>query len=209
MNAMLSYQPALPRGYNTYWNNSVLTHVLLPESFAVSLGFRFPNTGRVLWEALIGRSGQNDERVHPGSRSYDGSYTELTLTCDMHEILVQSAAVDGEQVLLVTPLETPFKPADLLISAAVLWNMPGYVQHAGDHLSAVLPEQTIDVYTSGKLVRQMHAGLQSPYLSAELSGPVAVSTGAPMSAQAAAELMAAQKRLVLEQAWAYGAQSEC
>jgi len=206
---MPPYQPALPRGYNTYWNNSVLTHVLLPEGFAVSLGFRFPNTGRVLREALIGRFGQSDERVQPGPRSYDGSYTELTLTCDMHEIMVQSAAVNGEQVLLVTPLETPFKPADLLVSAAVLWNMPGYVQHAGDHLTAALPDQTINVYTSGKPVRQMHTGLQGPYLSAELSGAVAVSTGAPMSAQAAAELMAAQKRLVLGQARAYGAQGEC
>ena len=104
----------IPRGYNTWFNNSVLSHVLMPEGFALSLGFYFPNTGRVLLEALIGRSGQNDERVFPGPRSYDGSYTELTLSCEMHEILVQSASIDGEQYLLVTPLETPFKSAGML-----------------------------------------------------------------------------------------------
>ncbi len=198
----------LPAGYNTYYNNSVLTHVLLPEGFSVSLGLKFPNTGRVLREALIGRSEQNAEHIHPGPRSYDGSYTELTLQCDMHEILVQSAAVDGEQYLLVTPLEHPFRPACLLISAAVLWNKPGYTRLAGETLQAVLPERTITLYTSGRPARQLNTGIQTPYLSVTLDEAVAVSTGTAKSAAELAVIMKRQKETVLRELTQYGSQSE-
>ena len=50
-------------------------------------------------EALIGRFGEHDEKVHPGSRSYDGSYTELKLMDSDHELMVQSAEMGGRQYI--------------------------------------------------------------------------------------------------------------
>ena len=92
------------QGFNTYFNNSVLTHLLMPECFAISLGFKFYNgtygKGMLLTEAMIGF-----DNIHPGMRSYDGSYTELTLYSHGHEIFIQSAAVGDDQYLLITPVK--------------------------------------------------------------------------------------------------------
>ena len=198
----------LKQGYNTYFNNSVLTHVLMPQGFAISLGFKFYNTKVVLKEALIGRFGEKEEQIHPGPRSYDGRYTELTLTCSGHEVLVQSAAVGGKQYLLVTPLQNVKRPPTLLISAALLWNMPGTTERDGDTLLARLPGKEVRVYTDGAHERQLNAGMTSPYLSVALSAPVAVSTDERVDAAALAALMAAQKALVLAETARFGTLSE-
>ncbi|MBM4144528.1 MAG: hypothetical protein FJ225_13205 [Lentisphaerae bacterium] len=66
----------LARGWNTWNTRSVLSHVLLPEAFAVNLGLRHPTDGLYLKEALFGRSGKDEEQVRPGPHATDGSYTE-------------------------------------------------------------------------------------------------------------------------------------
>jgi len=51
---MSNNKPEIPRGYNTWYNNSVLTHVLLPEGFALSLGFYYEPL--VEYPAPLGRT---------------------------------------------------------------------------------------------------------------------------------------------------------
>lgn len=196
------------QGYNTFYNNSVLTHVLMPQGFALSLGIKFYNTGKVLRDALIGRFGERDEQIHPGPRSYDGAYTELKLTDSGHELLVQSAAVDGRQYLLVTPLQNVKRPPTLLVSASLLWNRPGYVLRQGDTLEATLPDRVIQVYTDGVSERQMNTGLMGPYLAVRLDRPVAVSTDGPATAAEVAAIMARQKQQVLADCARYGELAE-
>lgn len=62
-------------GWNAWNVRSVLSHVHMPDGFAVSLGIKVYSTGRCLHEALIGRKGKQDEVVVPGPRSCDGTYT--------------------------------------------------------------------------------------------------------------------------------------
>jgi hypothetical protein len=203
-------------GWNTWYNNSVLTHVLLPEGIALSLALKFYNTGTVLKESLIGRfkepvSGyHNDhvEEIHPGARSYDGTYTEMKLTCCNHEIEIWSAVIENDQYLLITPLKNMKRPPALLISAAILWNKTGYVILENGRLLADTPEKRIEIFTSGKPHRQMNTGLTNPYLSVELSDPVAVSTGKFMEAPELKILMDKQKKIVLEGCTKYGTLSE-
>ena len=190
-------------GWNTWYNNSVLTHVLLPEGIAVMLGFKFFNTSKVLKESLIGRFGETDEKIHPGPRSYDGTYTELKLTCSDHEILIQSAVHDENQYFLISPLKNGFKPPVLFISAAILWNNPGYVYLDDKRLFAHTPGKTIEIFTDGKQIRQMNLGLTTPYTAVELSRPVAVSTDRMISADELKILLDSQKRKIHSENFKY------
>jgi len=191
------------RGFNTWYNNSVLTHALLPEGIGLSLAFKFYNTGQVLRESLIGRFGEKVEQIHPGPRSYNGAYTELHLSCSDHEMRIQSAVIDENQYILVTPVKNTKKPAvlkppALLISAAILWNKSGYVQLEGRRLLAHTPGRNLEVFTDGKPVRQTNTGLTNPYLAVELSGPVAISTDKRIGASELRERMEKRKKQVLE-----------
>ena len=78
----------LARGWNTWNTRSVLSHVFLPDGFALNLGLKEYASGLYLKEALIGRQGENSEQIRPGSHSYDGSYTELNLQWKGVEITV-------------------------------------------------------------------------------------------------------------------------
>jgi neutral trehalase len=196
------------KGFNTWYNNSMLTHVLLPEGIAVSLGFKFYNTGKVLKESLIGRFGENVEEIHPGPRSYDGGYTELKLNCSDHELIIQSAVLDDNQYLLVTPVINGKRPPALLVSSAILWNKNGCTLMENGRLLARVPGREIEIFTDGKPERQMNTGFTNPWLSLELSGPVAISTNKKISAAELKPLMEKQKKLVLDGYNQYGKLSE-
>jgi hypothetical protein len=202
------FQKDLLRGFNTWYNNSVLTHVLMPSGLALSLGFKFFTTGKVLKEALIGRFGEQDEKIRPGPRSFDGAYTELRLSSSDHELIVQSAVVDDSQYLLVTPVKNGPKAPALLVSAAVLWNKRGYVKREEDRLVMVSPERTLEVFSDGRLVRQLNTGLTGPYLAVELSEPVAVSTGKRITAAEMKPFMEARKQKILDENAKYGGLAE-
>ena len=195
------------QGFNTYYNNSVLTHLLMPECFALSLGFKFYNgtygKGMLLTEAMIGH-----DDIHPGMRSYDGTYTELTLYSHDHEIFIQSAVVEDNQYLLITPVKIAKTPPALLIYASVLWNKPGHVEHTGECLTATMPERKICVFSDGKYIKEMNTGILNPYLSVELSTAVAVSTGKKISAGELKELMKKQKEKIKNELDKFGDLSE-
>ena len=192
------------RGFNTWYNNSVTCYVKMPEAIALSLAFKFFNTPKILREPLIGRFGQNDEIIHPGPRSYDGAYTELTLYQSGHEIFIQSAAVEGHQYILVTPLNKAVKPVQVLISLAILWNREGYTKLENGRLLAVSAGGNLEVYTDGKRITQLNTWLTNPYIALELSGPISVSTDTEISTADCRSLMARQKKTILEQTEKYG-----
>ncbi|MDR0451393.1 MAG: hypothetical protein LBH26_09035 [Treponema sp.] len=199
----------MARGFNTWYNNSVLTHVLMPEGIALCLGFKFFNSGLMLREALIGRLEERAEKVQPGPRTYGGGYTELKLSCSDHELLVQSAAIDDAQYILVTPLKNVKKPPALVVSLALLWNKPGHTELAEGRLLAFSPERRLEVFTDGKRIPRLNTGLCNPFIAVELSGPVAVSTGRGLSAAELKDLLAARKRKLRDDAACYGELAEC
>lgn len=137
----------LARGWNTWNTRSVTSHVLLPEGFAVNLGFKEYRGGGCLRHPLIGRPAKDepkysagsildDEQVHPGPHAYDGSYTELNLKWRGIELTVQSAHDGDDVVLLVTPLTNQPKPAALIVESAMLWNRHGKLSRHGGALMA-------------------------------------------------------------------------
>jgi hypothetical protein len=198
----------LAHGFNTWYNNSIASHVLLPEGIALSLAFKFYNTCQVLREPLFGRHGESDEKIFPGPRSYDGSYTELRLECSGHEILLQSAAIGDQQYVLVTPLNRQVKPATVFVVLAMLWNKPGYVKLEGGRLLAVTPARELEVFSGGRRIRQLNSWLTNPNIALELSAPLAISTEKVMDAEAMAALMARQKAALLASSERYGPLAE-
>jgi hypothetical protein len=123
----------LASGWNTWNTRSVLSHVLLPQAFALNLAVKTYSDGNYLHEMLIGR-----EETYPGPHAYDGSYTELRFKWNGVEATVQSAhAGDGDLVLLVTPHSKHLKAPSLVVEGGILWNREGYVVRHGEVLSGV------------------------------------------------------------------------
>ena len=184
MDEFKAIKKKLASGWNTWNTRSVLSHVLLPEGFAINLGIREFVYRRNLSEALIGRRGAEEEQIHPGMHAYDGSYTELTLTWMGNVIRVQSARLDGELILLVTPLarhEHARRDPLLVIEAGVLWNRPGYTRREEDRLVGHFAEKTIPVFCTGIPTRDPHIASLVPYLAVSLDSTVGISTGLPHS----------------------------
>ena len=147
MNSYASLKQKLAVGWNTWNTRSVLSHVLLPEGIAINLGFKHYAGGDYLKEALIGRRGQWDERIHPGLRTYDGRYTELRIDWKGTGWRVQSATTGDDVVLLITPLGPAAKRAPLVVAElGLLWNRHGTLGRTGDVLRAETIHRTVQVY---------------------------------------------------------------
>ncbi len=193
----------LLEGWNTYHTRSVLSHVRMPEGFAVSLGFKNYSAGAVLNEALIGRFEKNAEQIVPGLRSYDGTYTQLNIRYFGTETVVESTEKDGELYLLVTPVKTELKPMALLIQGAVLWSGEGAVCREEETLRAELPGKSITVWTDGIPLPEKNAGFTGPYLSVALNRPIAIGTGPRKTAEEIRKMLDNARQSVENQAVHY------
>lgn len=174
-----SLQRGLAKGWNTWNTRSVLSHVLLPEGFAINLCLKEYASRTYLKEALIGRKGNNVGHVRPGPHSYDGSYTELSLRWENIEVIVQSGIEEGDLVLLVTPVAQPNhkRPALCVVEMGVLWNRPGHVGHEAECIVGHLPTRSIPVYATQQSLVDPYIPSQTPYLSVPLDSVVGISTG--------------------------------
>jgi putative isomerase len=173
-------QERLAQGWNTWNTRSVLSHVLLPEGFALNLGIREYYGMRYLKEALIGRKRAEEEQVRPGLHAYDGSYSELTLAWQGMELRVESAREGSDLVLLVNLLKAhpQVRKAPLLVvEGGILWNRAGYVSLEGEHLTAHLHNRTNNIWGTRLNQADPHIAAQTPYLSMPLDGAAGVSTG--------------------------------
>lgn len=204
-------QQRLARGWNTWNTRSVLSHVLLPEGFALNLGLREYVFRQNLREALIGRKNPIEEQIHPGPHAYDNSYTELNVKWIENELRVQSAVDGDDLVLLVTPLARhPLakRPPLLVVEAGMLWNRPGKLALEGERLSAELPERSLYVYATGPLFADPHYPALTPHLSLLLDGPVGISTGRQRSLAEVQALVAARQAAFHQHYAQYGELAE-
>lgn len=138
----------LAQGWNTWNTRSVLSHVLLPQSFAINLQLQNRLTNEILREALIGRRGAGVENVIPGAHSYDGSYTDLKVEWKSEEISVESASEGNNLTLKISPVKNPCN-IDLLINPKVLWGKQGNlkIDKYGIHFNK--DTSNINIYING------------------------------------------------------------
>jgi len=107
-------QERLARGWNTWDVHSVATQVLLPEGLAIHVGMKHNTTlngDAFLSDALIGRFGNDAEKVTPGAHAWDGSYTSADYEWKGHKWRVESAH-DGEDLVMLVACRSEFVTTD-------------------------------------------------------------------------------------------------
>ena len=106
-------QEKLCSGWNTWYNNSLISHVLLPEGLVINMSIATDDNRKMLKEVFKSADiNGRPERVFPGMRSDDGSYTSLDLSYEGINLKIETAVDGNDFVALVTP-EKP--SSDILV----------------------------------------------------------------------------------------------
>jgi putative isomerase len=185
-------QKELSSGWSTWYNNSVITQALLPESFAINLCFVHKNSSDFLKEVLPAAAIlKRPEKVSLGLRADDGSYTSLRLQYKGDEFDIQTASQDGELYILITPQKV--SPALLVSEAGILWNAAGTAGVSGDHLFGDFSRKRIRVYCTEKPVQHTYAASTAPHLTFPLTGAIGLSTGRRVALAEIQQIISAHK----------------
>jgi hypothetical protein len=169
-------QASLATGWNTWYNNSVLTHVLLPQGLSISLCLSGRNNADYLKEVLPASGAvKRPEKVIFGLRSDDGSYTSLRLQYKGIELSVQTATAGADQLILVTPV----KPAAewLVVEAGLLWGARGSIGSSDTALVMQSGTTSLLLRTTEAPVSYAYAVTTAPRLVLPLLHETGIYTG--------------------------------
>jgi len=167
----------LARGWNTWNTRSVLSHVLLPDRFALNLELTDPSSDKVLKEALIGKRGIEDEKIKPGPHTYDGSYTELTVNWAGQSVKITSAASGEDLVIYVVPADKKnSKTGNLHIRPQMIWGSEGTIAVDNNALIVTLPNKKVTVTSDGK-GSEIKSDADGYYISVPIGKGVGISAG--------------------------------
>lgn len=185
-------------GWHTWNVRSVLSHVHMPDGFAVNVAFKEYSAGHYLKETLVGRfegtyARTPVETAFPGPHAFDEAYTEMMLQWCGMEIRIESAVEDDELVLLITPVTKQVRPAMLVLEGGFLWGRSGWVVQCGQTMVSHGSAGDRTVYTTGSPMWDPNIPVQATCLCVELDTPVAFSTGSPCSLEAAQALIDAHR----------------
>ena len=186
-------QRRLCRGWNTWSANSVLSHVYLPDGFALTLGLKSAGIGHMYQDTFFqaNQTAHRPEKIRLGPHSDDGFYTELRLELNTNgsapdsnnAARVQSAAEDGEEYILVTvEKRARLRPEHLIVETGYYWNRPGDVRREDGVLKARSGRESgraFEVRVTAPEVHDPFITAGAPYLSVALEGRFAVYTGPP------------------------------
>ncbi len=185
---------ALLRGWNTWNNPSVLSHVKMPEGLNIQLLFRKQRYGPYwLKDSYISSPKTNfPERISPGQHAYDGSYTQLEVEWEGQTATVETATDGRDFYLLYRPLTSPDLPHILVVETGMLWNRPGWLSRSDSTITAHLEDSTYRI--AATVADQNFAlPLNSPYLSFLSDRVVAVYTGSPKTTEEVVEIIERNK----------------
>ena len=194
-------QASLQRGWGNWNTSTVTSQVLLPEGLEIRLGIKkvsSENSDAFLDTALIGRRGDHDERVFPGTKSYDGTYSDLRLRWRGIELEVETARLNDDLLMLVRPL-----------ARAGEREFTGHRRVFGGH--AVEPtgisfartrcnprprgrRREIRIFAAGNVSDDPHVQVANPHFTISLSGPAGLSTGRPRDINEIVRLVNAAKQ---------------
>ncbi|HEY4299956.1 MAG TPA: trehalase family glycosidase [Candidatus Didemnitutus sp.] len=191
-------QARLGRGWNTWNTQSVLSHVLLPEGLAVTVGLHAGSlySARYLTLAQPGGRATDPVQVTMGPHAIDGSYAELTISWNGLKVRIESATDGDDLLLLVTPLDKPAVTALADFEVGMLWNRPGEIGRDGGSIGAKLPQRTVVIHGAGTPAVDLDVPTATSYLTLALEGAAGVSTGRVRSLQEiTGQIAAARERL--------------
>ena len=176
-------QKRLASGWNTWEPRSVLLQVLLPEGLAIrtELHEQLPSGDHVLEYAQIGRTEKDAEVVRMGDHAMDGSYTDVTVQWHQTTVRFQSATLDDDLLLLITPLQHGSAPVRISVVAEMLWNRSGNVHRMDDQIEASLSGKSIRIFSTASPLSDSAHPPSEPRFTFDLNEPIGISTGRKLS----------------------------
>lgn len=188
-------QEKLQTGWGTFNNRNVLSHVLLPEGFAMNVGLKIHENGsdNYLKETIISSRGTSSAVITPGYKSYDGSYSELTVKWNGLVFKIESATTPAQDLLLlITPVRMRDSIPSVILETGILWNLPGSVELKGNTIHFNSEKKSLIVQTTGTIVKEYLANT-SPYMAVKLDQPVSFYTGESLTIDQVKSLVAARR----------------
>jgi putative isomerase len=156
INSNVSLQKALLRGWNTWNNPNLLSHVLMPEGLSLRMSFRKKRGGPYWMDQayITGPQINFPETINPIAHAYDGSYICLEVEWAGTKARIQSTH-DGKDILILyTPLDVPADPHLLILEAGILWNKPASVAWENNLLRADLDGGSLTIRTTGEILNE-------------------------------------------------------
>ena len=168
------------RGWNTWNNPNLLSHVLMPEGLALQIVFRKKRGGPYyLRESYISSPKHTfPETITPKAHAYNGSYIELVLSWQGMQARIQSATEGDDLVLLYTPLKLPEDLHLLILESGILWNKPGTLERRGDQIIARFSNRAITIQST-HAPQNVELPFVTPYLTFDSNEPIGFCTGKP------------------------------
>lgn len=194
----------LKSGWNTWDTNNIMSYTLLPEGFSINIGLKDYAKGKVFKNFLIGNSNEEDAKIYPDIRSYDGSYIEYDVSYNDIKFKVQSTVVNKELLVLVTPLKAGIKTPTIFVEVGVLWNNEGYVYKEDNMLFGNFNDNKINVNVAGEYCDEKNLGINNPYIALNLSQKIAISTQEKYSVKEIEEYISKAKQDLIKSAEKYG-----
>jgi putative isomerase len=188
-------QAKLQTGWGTFNHKSVLSHVLLPEGFAMNIGIKLHhnNFDNYLKEAYISSRNSRPETITPGYKAYDGSYSELTITWNGVKFKLESATDENQNLaLLVTPIENPVNIPSVVLETGMLWNRQGTIDLEGNTINVKTKNRKLTVRSIGAPEKE-YLSNTSPYLALKLDQTVAFYTGKKRSIEQIKEVVSKRR----------------
>jgi len=188
-------QQHILRGWNTWHNSSVVSHVLMPDGLSLTINFRNKKGGPYwLDDCYIANLNRNfDETVTPFYHAYDGSYTELELEWVGQKARIQTATDGDDIVILYTPIESPERAHILILEAGMRWNKPGTIRKYGEVIHADCKERTVKIAATKKPTG-IDLPLTTPFLTFESNQQVGFYTGESRTVEEIINIFARQKK---------------
>jgi len=169
-------QHKLASGWNTWYSNSFLSHVLLPEGFAINICLTRPGNPEYVKNFFKAADIlKRPEKIIPGLRSDDGSYTSITVTYKGETINIQTAAENDDQYILISPVNS--KENYLVIEAGLLWNRKGLTGRQGNTLVGKFDQKNITVYATANPVQDAYSVTTAPHLTFKSIEVLGICTG--------------------------------
>ena len=179
-NEYAALQKKMAKGWNTWYNNSVMSHVLLPEGFSINVCVSRSGRKQYLREITkYSKAMNHPEELNLGLRSDDGTYTSLTMKYLNEEMQVQTATDGLDEYILVTPKQE--LKNQLIIEAGILWGRNGFVGVESNQLTGNLPGRTISVKTTEPVIKDAYVITSTPHFIVSLKKEVGIYTGTTKS----------------------------
>ena len=169
-------QERVCRGWNTWANKSMTSHVWLPGGVTFNFGFTDAGHGECVRELRKTRGSQRNGII-PGFRAIDGAYTSATAKFKNRPVKIETAT-DGDDLLV---LLSPERPEGFLVvaDASISWNLEGCAGRAGDRIFGEAAGRRMELSCTAKPVptANNHKLASLPRICAKLDGKVGFCTG--------------------------------